>query len=570
MFTNKNYRGKKIPGGSGMLFLFFSTLIATAVFLFTQYREVKIIPDNGQENLSSITDDKAISMVDQSDSSEINGDQIDVPELDEKNPQSLPDPSQSIHPSGIHPPLPSIRVSLQKWVVDANVGQLLTSAKHSLIQIPPRAFVDKDGKVVEGNVEINFREYHNFLDIFLSGIPMNYHNGDSAQLESAGMMELVASKDNVPLYVNPKNKINVMLASVKNSNDYNLYYFDRKKNEWVYKGKDAVVVNADENAVMKTKVNWADSVEQKFTYTRYNSSFQIYRVNSVQPKRSFFFGMKKEPGSFSFKLTNKAAQCNEERWMNRVNWVYIGDDASSMSSRLFSRDKSSKTNPNSSTQWNDFTVRYDEDSGSYLLSMYGENDSMQIHVLPMNRSDYSRKKFKEYFPSYAQVQEDRLQSHRKSFLKFQRDTSDYYASNGRYITTNYSASTAVMRQFTIDGFGIWNCDRPTGKPAGAKVVAHFEDQHGQPIQPESVFHVDKNLNTVFTYYPNTLNQFSYDPSSENLIWVVLKGNRIAAIHPKEFKQKYNKRSGICVFALDLNRDAVASKEDVAKSLKFDL
>lgn len=280
--------------------------------------------------------------------------------------------------------------------------------------------------------------------------------------------------------------------------------------------------------------------------------------------------MKKEPGSFSFKLTNKAAQSNEERWMNRVNWVYIGDDASSMSSRLFSRDKSSKTNPNSSTQWNDFTVRYDEDSGSYLLSMYGENDSMQIHVLPMNRSDYSRKKFKEYFPSYAQVQEDRLQSHRKSFLKFQRDTSDYYASNGRYITTNYSASTAVMRQFTIDGFGIWNCDRPTGKPAGAKVVARFEDQHGQPIQPESVFHVDKNLNTVFTYFPNTLNQFSYDPSSENLIWVVLKGNRIAAIHPKEFKQKYNKRSGICVFALDLNRDAVASKEDVAKSLKFDL
>ena len=216
-----------------MLFLF-SVRLLQLLFSFHSIPGSKIIRkvDNGQENLSSITDDKAISMVDQSDSSEINRDQIDVPELDEKI-HSLFRILQSIHPSGIHPP-----PHPYGWVCKVGCGRecrtTLYFRETLFIQIPPRAFVDKDGKV-EGNVEINFREYTTSRIFSSVGSRWIITTAILAQLESAGMMELVASKDNVPLYVNPKNKINVMLASVKNSNDYNLYYFDRKKNEWVYK-----------------------------------------------------------------------------------------------------------------------------------------------------------------------------------------------------------------------------------------------------------------------------------------------------------------------------------------------
>ena len=140
----------------------------------------------------------------------------------------------------INPPIPHLVQPAIATRVNANIGQNINTNHHSLINIPPRAFVDKNGHVVTGDVDVLYKEYYTPLDIFLSGIPMKYDSGANEQLVSAGMIEITAMKNNEPLYVNKENKINVMLASLSGDPDYSIYYYDTNKDmnaaiQWIQK-----------------------------------------------------------------------------------------------------------------------------------------------------------------------------------------------------------------------------------------------------------------------------------------------------------------------------------------------
>ena len=43
---------------------------------------------------------------------------------------------------------------------------------NSEITIAPNSFVDSNGNLIEGEVKIKYREFHNSIDFFVSGIPM--------------------------------------------------------------------------------------------------------------------------------------------------------------------------------------------------------------------------------------------------------------------------------------------------------------------------------------------------------------------------------------------------------------
>ena len=92
----------------------------------------------------------------------------------------------------ISPPLQAYAVKNQSSMVNANTGEIISTRCKSRIEIPVNAFVDSRGNVVEGNVKVDYREYHDFHDIFLSGIPMDFEKG---MLESAGMIEINASQN---------------------------------------------------------------------------------------------------------------------------------------------------------------------------------------------------------------------------------------------------------------------------------------------------------------------------------------------------------------------------------------
>ena len=151
-----------------------------------------------------------------------------------------------------NPPLPELDIPYQKFEIDPSKTNVLYSKMGAKINIPSDAFLDKDGNVIKGKVEVSFREFYNPLDFYLAGIPMNYNdNGIDKVLESGGMVELNAKSNKSELFVNPASKIKVAMKSWTKSKDFNLYDLDKTTGKWIEKGKDSISV-LNKNKVFPT------------------------------------------------------------------------------------------------------------------------------------------------------------------------------------------------------------------------------------------------------------------------------------------------------------------------------
>lgn len=147
-----------------------------------------------------------------------------------------------------NPPLPELDIPYQKFEIDPSQPHILYSKKGAKINIPKNAFLDKEGNVITGKVEVSFREFYNPLDFYLAGIPLEYNDkGVEKVLESAGMIELTAKSNNEELFVNPSNKIIVDISSKTKSKDFNLYDLDKTNGKWIEKGKDSISVTKTNN-----------------------------------------------------------------------------------------------------------------------------------------------------------------------------------------------------------------------------------------------------------------------------------------------------------------------------------
>ena len=111
------------------------------------------------------------------------------------------------------------------------------------VDIPKNAFVDEKGKIVKGNVELKFREFHTAQSILMSGIPMQMLRERNKYMESLGMMELRAFKNGKELSLKKGKSIDVDLASTETPNkDFNLYLLEGDK-RWEETGSFKTVNN---------------------------------------------------------------------------------------------------------------------------------------------------------------------------------------------------------------------------------------------------------------------------------------------------------------------------------------
>ena len=87
----------------------------------------------------------------------------------------------------IQPPIAGKETPYTTYRISAKNGGVINYPTGSSISIPANAFVNTNGEPVSDSIDIKYREFHNPLEIFLSGIPMTYDSaGVTRTLESAG------------------------------------------------------------------------------------------------------------------------------------------------------------------------------------------------------------------------------------------------------------------------------------------------------------------------------------------------------------------------------------------------
>lgn len=118
-----------------------------------------------------------------------------------------------------------------EYIYNPKTCQGIRHASGSQIFIPVGAFVlKKDGKVCNGKVTIQYREFHSQADIIAANIPMDFMQGkQKTQLESGGMFQILADCEGQELELAKGKKIHVRFASRNDLENLDAFYFDPKK-----------------------------------------------------------------------------------------------------------------------------------------------------------------------------------------------------------------------------------------------------------------------------------------------------------------------------------------------------
>jgi hypothetical protein len=480
---------------------------------------------------------------------------------DLKNDQPIAsEKNSSIGPfAPLVPPIPALNKPFNYDQIETGVGKQITTTHNSVITIPSNAFVDVSGNPVTGKVDISYREFYDRWDMFVSNIPMHYDSAGNDLLESAGMIELRATQNGANVFPNPDKKIDVLLSRANKDEGYNTYYYDEKINQWKYVAPETRIV---ERVPDKTEGNATtltpSAPRQKgyYQYTKRKYSSSLYCVSDMAPHKSFLFWKKQGALRFNFKILPRKDSPPENNFLRNYFWSYSGNDATDVYKMIFMNGKS-QFFPGRMTVVDNMQI--DRSDSGYTLSFNRDKVHFSLAILPFYENEQYMPAFDVAFSKYKSAYNARLNSDEDMYAQFIADSTDMMKD--RESSATYTNQSNILTYFSVNNFGLWNCDRPLRANLPKTVLAKFSDVNGRTILITNGYMVFRNINSVVAV--DDPGKFRFNPRGGNLFWAVLSRNRVAIVYPEEFA-KHESDSRISNFTVKIYDDVDAAKTAMRK------
>ena len=487
----------------------------------------------------------------------------------------------------INPPLNDLKPTFVSGKINANEGGIYENNNGSKLIIPAAAFRNPDGKLVEGDVDIKYREMHDYVDFFLSGIPMTYDSaGVKYVLESAGMVEIYAEQNGQQLKMDPGKEIKVELISYINmprlnmSPKYNIYKLSASSRNWEYQNVDNIqIIDELDNEGFENE----ELRNLRTNYQTYLSKTSILEVNEiavleatieiptkpVRPVRA-----NKDHFSFDLDISDNASPVVKnlgEKYQNII-W-HISPNSPEINTNAFK------------LEWESMDLKPIDNGPDFELTLINGDRKEYILVTPALSGNEFSKAMSLYDTSmeiYRNKLKDReltLEKNRNSIIEkyyslkeaskkeFIRTIENWRIKNQNDPSLNQIVRKKIINRFVANEFGIWNCDRPI-HPDDLEIEGNFELDKNAEVTDEIAYLVNKNRNTIVRIYAKDGAKINFDQKSDNLMWMVTKDNQIAIFRQEEFKKINQKKGGNHTFRLKVEPDALKSEEDVRKVLQF--
>ncbi len=506
----------------------------------------------------------------------------------------------------INPPIEGVEKKFDQGQINANQGGIYRYENGTKVIVPAAAFIDDKGKVVSGPVDIKYREYHDYIDFFVSGIPMEYDSaGVQYNLESAGMMEIYAEQDGKRLNIAPGKNINVEMVSeiMVPAKDrasipkFNIYKLDEEQRNWVYDSRDQIeILEEDITGLLagessaeqeyNTKVNQIEAnkaremakieatIPQPFKPVRpikENGSDYVFNIEFADEDISF--GRSANPGEAEREMDQTQDEINQlQRQYANTLWQIAPQSTN------FNQQIADQIN------WEDATIER-LNNRDYRLTLIHPDQTLEVIVNPvLSAQDYSDalEEFNQQMDAYqeelaqreAQLEDqkkalaERIRAERELAQKSYEEKLAYYQSkDNSTAATDLMITNRILNKFTVNSFGIWNCDRPL-PPFIYNIKGEFvENKSNKHYKHNTAYLVDKNKNTVCRFYASEKAEVLFDSKSENMLWMITNENKIAMYRPEQFKQ-INKQTGEHTFVMDLVDEPITSEEDLRRILTF--
>lgn len=482
----------------------------------------------------------------------------------------------------VNPQNPNWQPTANIQKVDAHRGGVIEYPSGSRLVIPASAFMNDKGQLIGGEVEIHYRELHDYIDFFAGGIPMRYDsNGQRLYLESAGMIEIYASQDGREIKLDPNKPLNIELVSTLYAQDFFslpsllVYQLDTVARNWQYSQPDQAqwLESTENDAIALEQRKW----EGRFKTLQNAYTAQVNALEATVP-------LPPKPAKPE-RAEGKQATL-ELDFLNGDIALAPGSDLSPAELERLHRDAIWEIAPESpafderafQVTWEQVRLRKLEGRNYELTLIHAQNQQTLIVRPALLGEDYNRA-LAEYerlvleYESALAARVTRLQSQRQTVdANYQRQLRELETEFGHFVEGLANEGNLrdrllrrrIVHRFRVNATGIWNCARVV-QPATQAVAARYIDDEGSEISDRTAFMVNRGQNTVYHYLAAPGASLDIQPEAEQLIWVVLTDGQLALAH----RQPADKLNTDYTFTLQRVDKNISSISELRETLKFE-
>jgi len=404
----------------------------------------------------------------------------------------------------IDQPFANVSIPRQYYDVDAAAGAVLTYAT-TRISVPQCAFLDSSGNVVEGIVKLSYREVNDPASMIISGVPMAIAEDSSDYLQSAGMLEILAWKDGVPLKVNEECLINIEKRSGIGDGDYNMYNLDTVNRKWDLKRANIAV-----RPLLKEP--------EKAVYQEPDYDAMALKAGVVKPVKP----LEKEKEKFQFKFKMDFSENPEINIYNGVQWEFAG--------------KKDKEDPAKnpwvlSAVWHEMEIVRKYKNGAYKLRLVSGNKEFKTTVKPVfaaDDMDYAEYVYNEKYEAYRKYVDKK-----KEEARLWRKKQEELAKAREKQRKASALAGKFSREISVMGFGWVNIDK-LFKDDRQEIALSLVYKNGDSVNVSRVFLLTESVNSVASFYQRSLPNFSFPKLRKNQLVVIDSESQAYIIKPEAF------------------------------------
>ncbi len=523
--------------------------------------------------------------------------------------QSIADKNIAI--SAIKLPLPHLNLRVTEYQINPNRDTILHYKTGSKIYVPKNAFVQQNGDIVNTSVKLQYREFHSSIDIFLSGIPMQYDSaGTQYHFESAGMCELYGFDGNNPLQIAKKKACKIEMASQKASTKFNLYQLDTSSGVWTNLGKDVVTTIVAEKQVSQNSQKKHKKITQDLA--KIAKPIKPTKANPDRPWLQIEVDDAEYPELVAYK--NVVFEVLEttpyDRENQKINWDKISLQKGKKNGTykiLFEKGaRKGEYDVQPALQGEDYQTAlkdYEKKFANYEAtkkqigiakeiakkeSQARENQAQE----EMTQAIAAEKLRQEADTKFLQAQERQQailyekeqtetaiafekekQEEEKKALEFEAlqqkqfdETQKIRKQNADKVADN---EAIAYRTIAVNRFGVYNCDYLQSLPKAKSFSAKFIDDKNNEIGTSLIVLAEKTPNMIFNYNPYFLvsNNFQFNPKRENIVFCITNEGYLAYFTSADFGnipknvKKYD-------FQMRIHKEKLQSQEELEKLLEI--
>lgn len=400
-------------------------------------------------------------------------------------------------------PIKGLDIPYQHFEVDAGKENTLTTNEGTLIHIPKNAFLDEHGNPVIGKVKIEYREFRNPLDFYITGIPMELeNNGEKKIFVSGGMFEMNAiTENNKNASVNPENLIKVDLLSTSKSTDFNVYDLDIKTNTWILKGKDSINVKNKKEELTALSVPPVPQKAKPYSFSIKDDTGEYPEIKDYENVRFTPINLK----------TCAISDGQEMKVIPRKHGIY----------EVVSITKLGK-------------FRNEKSCLCYLAFEEGKDYNEAL------------KKYQKKYGSLIQKKNDLL----KLWDKYELDIA-------KVAILKSNLNEKITRTLEVNQFGFVNLDYESSFPNGIELKPNFVDVNGKKLELKNVALIEKETNAIYRY----TNIIKFNPKKTNILIGITNENKLAFIKSKDLNKLTNNSTSI---QMNIYENKLDSYDDIFK------